>query len=270
MNPDTDYLFPFDEYCERIGVSSTRDATLERLEELQRAHVYKIPFENLDSQLGRSVDLHPEHVDDKLIRKDRGGYCFEQNGLFLRVLKASGFQARRLLGRVHLGGDPSGRSHQLTLVRVKDRDWFVDVGFEAACPRMPIPLEYGVEYSHDGTLMRLVEHPLGYRLQNLHEGEWKALYSFDPAPVVERDIVMANYFTSTHPETHFQTSRIVTRCHPHGVTRLTNFRCLSIRHGEEVVEMLPDSETYLEELNNRFGIRLDVGYAAFKPVEVTT
>lgn len=107
------YQFPLDEYCTRIGVPSSGMPTVDRLEELQRAQVYTIPFENLDIQLGRGIDLTPSYADDKLIRRQRGGYCFELNGLFLRALTAAGFEARALLGRVHLSGEPTGRGHQL-------------------------------------------------------------------------------------------------------------------------------------------------------------
>jgi N-hydroxyarylamine O-acetyltransferase len=256
----TEYQIPLDEYYARIGVGASGKPTIDRLEELQRASVYTIPFENLDIQLGRGIDLVPEHVDDKVIRKHRGGYCFELNGLFLRALRAIGYNARPLLARVHLGGEPSGRSHQLSLVHIEGRDWIADVGFGGACPRTPMPLEIGVSTDHDGTPFRLVEHTLGYMLQNRHDGQWKDLYSFDLEPVVPRDIVMGNYFTSTNPNTHFSTSRIAVLCHPDGVTRLRDFCCITVRQEEEQVEDLPDSEDYLEELDRRFGIRLDATY----------
>ena len=41
----------------------------------------------------------------KLVHNRRGGYCFEQNQLFLRALTALGFDTRPLLARVVLGAD---------------------------------------------------------------------------------------------------------------------------------------------------------------------
>lgn len=261
------YPFPLDEYCNRIGIPFSGTPTVNRLEELQRAQVYTIPFENLDIQLGRGIDLTPSYVDDKVIRKQRGGYCFELNGLFLRALTTVGFKGRPLLARVHLGDEPSGRCHQLSLVTIAGRDWIVDVGFGAACPRMPIPLEINTTHDHDGTSFRLMNHELGYMLQKHQDDAWKNLYSFDLCPVVPRDIVVGNYFTSTSPSVHFTTSRMAVLCHPEGDTRLLNYRCTTSRRGQVQIEQLPNSDLYLEELRLRLGIQLDATYDQLQSVQ---
>ena len=78
--------FPFEEYCERTGAPTDGPVVADRLEELQRAQIYSMPFENFDIQLGRGIELAHDHLVEKLIRSNRGGYCFELNGLFLAVL----------------------------------------------------------------------------------------------------------------------------------------------------------------------------------------
>jgi len=263
-----DYQFPMDEYCARIGVSQSEKPTIDRLADLQLAQVYTVPFENLDIQLGREIDLTPSHVDDKVTRKKRGGYCFELNGLFLRALQASGYEARRVLARVHGGsGEPGGRTHQVSLVRFGDRDWMVDVAFGGNCPREPIPLEFDTIHDHGGVFYRLLDHELGYLLQKRTDEDWRNLYSFDLSPVVPKDIAVANYFTSTNPETHFTRNRIAVLAHPEGETRLVNYRCTTSRGGELKTEQLPDSGQYLEELKQRFGIHLATTYDQLQPVQ---
>jgi N-hydroxyarylamine O-acetyltransferase len=261
------YQFPLDEYYARIDVPFSGKPTVDRLKELQRAQVYTIPFENLDIQLGRGIDLTPSHVDDKVIRRQRGGYCFELNGLFCRALRAAGFEVRPLLARVHNGDEPGGRCHQLSLVSIAGRDWIVDVGFGKASPRVPIPLEFDTPTDHDGTSLRLTNHELGYMLQKDQDGHWDTLYSFDLCPVVPKDIVVANYFTSTHPGIHFTTSRMAVLCHPEGDTRLLNYRCTTSRRGKEQVEQFPDADLYLEKLKQQFGIQLDATYDQLQPVQ---
>src|SRR4051812_30275357 len=91
-----------DAYFSRIGLRGPRAATLETLDELTRAHSSAIPFENLDVLLGRPIDLRPEALFDKLVTRGRGGYCFEQNGLFLAVLEQLGFRVAPLSARVRL------------------------------------------------------------------------------------------------------------------------------------------------------------------------
>lgn len=258
--------FPFDEYCARVGVEQDSPPTVDRLEELQRAQLYSIPFENFDIQLGRSIDLTPEGITQKLLRSRRGGYCFELNGLFEMALEASGYEVRTVLARAFVAGNSFGRGHQAEIVTVDGQDWLVDVGYGGACPRVPVPLSHGVETDHDGTVFRLIEHDLGWMLQRQTPDGWLGVYSFDLMPVVPNDILYGHHFTSTHPTSLFNHSRVAVLCHPDGETRLLNHRCTTRRTGVDMVEELPDDERYLEELSRRFGIDLDAEYHRLSPV----
>lgn len=259
--------FPFADYGERTGAASDGRLNVDRLEELQRAQMLSIPFENFDIQLGRGINLDAGHLFSKLIRSRRGGYCFELNGLLLAALKHLGFDARALLARVHVSGQPGGRSHQISLVTIADRNWVVDVGFGAACPRVPIPLETETETLHGSRVMRLTEHALGYMLQQKVDDTWSDLYSFDLTPVVRNDIIYGNHFTSTHPESFFTAARIAVRWHADGHTALFNYRCTTARgSAEERVEDFPDDDRYLLLLSDRFDIELDAGYEELAPL----
>ena len=86
-------------YLARIALPAPPAPDAEGLAAVQRAHRLVIPFENLDIPLGRGISLDPDAVFDKLVTRGRGGYCFEQNQLFLRALHAMGFTARPLLAR---------------------------------------------------------------------------------------------------------------------------------------------------------------------------
>src|SRR6478735_4651767 len=46
------------------------------------------------------VALDAPTLEQKLVRDGRGGYCYEHNLLFSRVLKTLGFKVRELAGRV--------------------------------------------------------------------------------------------------------------------------------------------------------------------------
>jgi len=110
------------------------------LAEIQRAHRLAIPFENLDILLGRGISLDPLALFDKLVTRRRGGYCFEQNQLFLRALHALGFEARPLLARVWLGASETPpRTHTLNLVTVAGQQWIADAGFGGSyVPALPL------------------------------------------------------------------------------------------------------------------------------------
>ena len=80
-------------YFARIGHSGAKSATLQTLRELQALHPAAIAFETLDVLLKRPIAVAPEAVAAKLVHGGRGGYCYEQNTLFLTVLRALGISA---------------------------------------------------------------------------------------------------------------------------------------------------------------------------------
>ncbi len=88
-----------DAYLERVGYDGDLKPTAETLRGLHRAHVAAIPFENLDIVLGRGISLEMDAMQDKLIRRDRGGYCYEHNLLFAALLERIGFAVSRLTAR---------------------------------------------------------------------------------------------------------------------------------------------------------------------------
>jgi len=130
-------------YLDRIRVSRPVRPDLATLDALHRAHLKAIPFENLDVQLGRPVSQDRDAVFDKLVRRHRGGWCYEMNGLFGWTLKEIGFDVTRLSAGVMRGqtGDANMGSHLCLLVRLPD-PYLVDVGFGGAM-RAPLPLVAG-------------------------------------------------------------------------------------------------------------------------------
>ncbi len=89
------------EYFNRVSYTGPTEPTLDVLAALVAAHNRSIPFENLDPLMGVPVvDLRPEALIDKLVRRRRGGYCFEHNGVMAYVLSELGFGVDVLGGRV--------------------------------------------------------------------------------------------------------------------------------------------------------------------------
>ena len=54
---------------------------LAKLKMLQDAHLKYVPYENLDILSGRLTSLENDDMFAKIIMKNRGGICFELNGL---------------------------------------------------------------------------------------------------------------------------------------------------------------------------------------------
>src|SRR5690242_66210 len=121
-------------YFDRIGYHGPAEATLHTLRALVAAHNGAIAFENLDPLCGRPVsDLGDTALTDKLVRRRRGGYCYEQNGLLGFALAQLGFGVERLAGRVvwmRTDGALPAQTHEALSVTVPgvDGPWLVDVG----------------------------------------------------------------------------------------------------------------------------------------------
>jgi len=262
--------FEFDSaaYLQRVSLSETVTPTAEGLRTLQRAHFSHIPFENFDIQLGRGIDLEPAHLFDKLVRRQRGGYCFELNGLFFMALRAFGFEARPLLARVHVSGGASGRGHQITLVDVDGRQFLTDVGFGKETPRGPVLLERDLVQDIERQSIRLIDgEGYGTLLQVLADDEWRSLYSFDMEHVFPGDIDYGNHFTSTSPRSFFTSARVATRPLRDGMAVLFNNRLTFIRDGQNESMELPEGQGYIDALEKYFGIELDASYEDLKPIE---
>ncbi len=260
-----DFMFDLESYLNRINFSGIKDVSSDTLIRLHHAHFHAFSFENFDILLGRGINLDPMVIFNKLVHKNRGGYCFELNGLFLQALLALGFNARALLARVHVTGTPSGRGHQLELISINGRDWIADVGFGGNSPRKPMPLELDRPSSTDGQIVRLIDAGnYGTMLQTLEEDNWKDLYSFTLGHVYPSDIAYGNHYTSTHPDTFFTQSRVAGRPVPGGEITLMDRKLKITAKDQEEVQTLPDSPVYLDALKKHFGIELDAPYDQLK------
>ncbi|GLK77833.1 arylamine N-acetyltransferase [Methylopila jiangsuensis] len=204
-----------DAYFARIGYDGPRAPTLAVLTETHRRHLAAIPFEAIEARLGRVVDVSPQGVDAKLINARRGGYCYEQNGLLKRALEALGFRVDALLARVTMHGGPDtprpGRTHMTLSVEAEGGRYLVDAGFGALVPAAPLRLDArGPQQTRLGTF-RLA--PDGREIAlSIAEGDgWAPLYSASLEPQAQADVEIANWFTSTHPQSFFRRAFAVAR-----------------------------------------------------------
>ena len=261
-----DLKFDQNEYLGRIKYSGEVKSSIEHLYAIHHAQFFTIPFENFDICLSRAINLEPDHLFQKLVKSNRGGYCFELNGLFLRALKSFGFEARALLARVHFSGEPTGRGHQISLVTIQGKQWIVDVGFGKDTPHCPIPLIINQPSTINGQTFRLVEDQYySFMLQSKTSEKWEDLYSFDLEYVCPGDIAYGNHFTSTHPGSFFVSARVAALPIDNGVITLNNKTLKKTLKGKETQIQLREDETYIESLKTYFGIKLNVSYKALKP-----
>ena len=78
-------------YLARIGYTGDIKPDVQTLRGLHGAHMLRVPFENLNIVQKRPILLTEEALWDKMIVRKRGGFCYELNGLFARLLQELGF-----------------------------------------------------------------------------------------------------------------------------------------------------------------------------------
>lgn len=190
------------DYLERIGYDGEIKPDLACLKAIHRAHALNIPYENIDVQLGRPVDLDIERIFNKIVIRKRGGWCFEMNGLLDWALREIGFDVKRVNGGVRREefGDEMVGNHLVLLVQL-DRTYLADVGIGDMI-REPTPLIEGA----------FEQYGLPFRLDKLYDGFWRmnnhplanpASFDFRTDPADEALFEKKNLILQTDPESNF-------------------------------------------------------------------
>ncbi|HEY7052056.1 MAG TPA: arylamine N-acetyltransferase [Mycobacterium sp.] len=257
--------FDTDAYFRRIGYAGSSEPTLDTLCALVAAHNRAIPFENLDPLLGTPVyDLSPTALSDKLVRRRRGGYCFEQNGLMRYALTELGFGVDALAGRVvwmrpdGLAGPPAAQTHNVLSVSVGGVDgrFLVDVGFGGQTLSSPIPLQANVVAQTRHEPYRISEHGDRLVLEACVRDTWQPLYVFSRQPQPLIDLQVASWYVSTFPESHFVTSLMVALVTDDARWNLSG-RNLAIHRADTTERIRFETAAQVADaLTKRFGIDL--------------
>ena len=162
-----------------------------------------VPFENLDIHLGVPNVLDPDHVYDKIVRRRRGGWCFELNGLFALLLERLGFTVTRYSAAVVASDPPFPDFAHLTLRVDLERPWLCDVGFGDSFT-LPLRLDEPGDQPGEGHTYRLERS--GDRV-TLSQDE-RPQYVFDLAPREMHEFGEMCTYLQTSPESFFTRSPI--------------------------------------------------------------
>ena len=247
-------------YVSRVQYAGQLRPSAECLHALHLAHATHVPFENIEVLMRRPVRLDLESLWQKLVVNRRGGYCFEQNGLFAAVLEQIGFRVRRLAARVRMGAaGVRPRTHMLLAVEAGGRQWLVDVGFGGDALLHPVAWLPGETSTQFAWKYRLIAEAAEYVLQTWRAEEWVDLYSFTMEEQHAVDYEVANFYTSAHPESFFRTQLMVHVPGPEVRVTLFNRRLIERRPEGATEVLLADNAAVLGTLATRFGMRFPEG-----------
>ena len=236
--------FVLGDYLKRIGYDGDIQPSLDVLVKLMRAQLQSVPFENLDVQAGKIVSLVPEDIVNKIVYSNRGGYCYEVNGLFAMALSAIGFEFEIIGARPMFYPHRRPKSHMVLVVKIGAECWLCDTGFGSFGLRAPIGLQQLDEViQQDNETFKLTKNERNeFVLQALVKSEWANQFGFDLYAMEMIDFSLANYYNSTHPDAVFVQRYLVMQQRPDGRTLLSGDQLKQMRGNDEVVTTIAASE----------------------------
>lgn len=252
---------PFDaeRYLDRLRYSRPREVSALSLAALQERHLLTVPFENLDIHLGRPLSLDEDELFDKVVTRRRGGFCYELNGLFARLLRELGYEVTLLSCRVYDREGALGPHHDhLALLVHLDRRWLVDVGFGDSSPR-PLDIDSAEPQPGRGKAYRVVTGDRGrliYAERN-PDGAWSDQYSFTLAPRTLDTFREMCLWHQQSPDSHFTQKRICTRLTDEGRMTLSEGRLIHTVAGQRQESPIAGEDAFRAALSQHFGIVLD-------------
>src|SRR5262249_40800710 len=145
-------------------------------------------------------------------------------------------------------------------VDVQGTPYLADVGFGGQTPTAPLRLDAPDAQRTPHEFFRVVKAGERYSLQIQLPDGWGEMYVFTQERQFPIDYELGNWFTSTHPTSHFVQNLTLARAGREG-ERITLFnRELVIRRGSAAEKHNIDTpEELLEVLGSHFGLRFPVG-----------
>jgi N-hydroxyarylamine O-acetyltransferase len=244
-------------YLDRAGLAASDVAAGDAvaLRALHRAHQRAVPFENLSIHLAEPISLDEADLVDKIVRRRRGGFCYELNGAFALLLEALGMRVSRVAARVHgEAGLSPPFDHLALVVRPADGSgpWLADVGFGS---HSDYPLLLDARDDQDDPAGR-------FRLADAGEGDIDVLKDGQPQYRLETrertlaDCVPTCWWQQTSPQSHFTRSTICSRRTQDGRVSISGRTLFTTREGTKTEQRIDTDDALLAAYRDHFGIVL--------------
>jgi len=244
-------------YLERIAYLGPTDPTTATLRAIHRAHLFTVPFENLDIALAHEIVTDESKILNKIVGRRRGGFCYELNGAFAALLRELGFTVTLLSARVARPNDSEGPDFDHLALRVDlEESWLVDVGFGESFLE-PLYFKAETEQVDPAGTFRLVRDADRWYMQRAEPGGvWKPQYSFSMQSRQFEEFAGMCHYHQTSPESHFTQNSICSRATPEGRITVSGMKLIVTAHGQRKERTLASQEEWTATLREEFGIQL--------------
>jgi len=244
-------------YLKRIKFDGETIPDIYTLRTIHRSHVLNVPFETLDIHEKKEIILESEKLYRKIVEKNRGGFCYELNGLFFGLLKELGYKCKMISARVYNEeGEPGPEfDHMAIVVKLDNQDWLADVGFGDSFFE-PLKLELNVDQKQYGKTYRIVEAGNGSLelLRSTDGKEFEKQYMFSLKERVLSDYDGMCRYHQTSPDSHFTKKRMCTIAKEDGRVTLSGLKLIENRDKLKRETELKDEAEFKEKLREYFDI----------------
>ncbi|NXI42451.1 ARY2 protein, partial [Galbula dea] len=272
------------EYFTRISYrGSYSKPDLATLTDIFQHHIRAVPFENLSIHCGERIELDLEATYNKIVKKNRGGWCMENNYLLSWVLKTLGYNITLLGSKVYVPEHDAYAEevdHLLLKVVLDGKSYIVDGGFGMAYQLwQPMELISGTDQPQTPGVFRFLEDSGVWYLEKVKRKQWVSDQSVSSSHNVDKEVCRRVYLFTLQPRdieefrsinTHLQTapdSLFVTKsiCSlqtTDGVRALVGWKLTEIKYNYkdnmDLVEIRILADEEMEQtLKEKFNITLD-------------
>jgi N-hydroxyarylamine O-acetyltransferase len=246
-------------YLERIGYAGQVTPSAEALASIHRAHLFAVPFENLDIGWKHEIRIDQQSFLRKIVEHRRGGFCYELNGALAALLQELGFRVTLLSARVPSGDGSYGPEFDHLTLRVDlGEPWLADVGF-GDCFIDPLRLQIGLEQEQTAGAFRIIEAADSLRLERRDrdvESGWRTEYLFSLTPRQLEEFSEMCHYHQTSPQSPFTRKLVCSRALPDGRITLSEMKVITTRNSRREERLLESEDEWRAALRDHFGVRV--------------
>jgi len=251
-----------DAYLKRIGMNRPEELTKEYLDELIYQHQLHVPFDTLDvGLLNKDISLGIEDLYNKVVVNNRGGYCFELNGLLIKLVQELGYNAYSVPCRVMQSVETvTPVLHRGNCVVIEGKKYFFDVGFGGPMPPGLIEYKEGEWQTIRGEKFKF-ERVSEYWFNLFRLSEESASNS-GPAIVLQVgigeykpvDYIGPNMICGVGPDARFRGRKSVSMRTKNGSVSLSDKELSIVDNHKKVTTPIENEDQFFDALKKIFGI----------------
>nr|WP_232808081.1 arylamine N-acetyltransferase [Serratia plymuthica] len=245
---------------QHIGFAGIPQADLLTLQQLHRCHMLSVPFENLSIIYRQGIHLEEPALFNKIVERNRGGFCYELNRLFAALLKDIGFNVQFISGEIRARDGSFGAPFDHMALKVElDQPYLVDVGFGDSF-LTPLKITTTEQQPQTSGTFHLEQEGETYYLERRNgdnRSHAKTLYRFTLQAREPSEFDGMCHYHSTSPQSHFTQRLVCSRPTENGRVTLSENKLIITEDHQRHESTLHSEDERRATLMRYFGIDLE-------------